>query len=196
MCILGLLSAADRALNALKSMRRGLKGEGKQKRKLKYEVASAFSSKVKKRKSAWKHRFVCLGWRDQPKIPTTDTEKDDLLTAGLGEKVVEFSSLDISGEELKESLYSEFPKLHGGGGFQLCRCIPNSRNLEVLSSVALSSLRMLKERVGNARTYIRPLQRDLDMEPVVGLPEGVSAWCCDSVVFIKSCDTCSQKRNA
>ena len=56
----------------------------------------------------------------------------------------------------------------------ICRCIPNSRNLEELTAVSHSSLAMLKERVGNARTYIRPLQRDLDLEIVFGLPEGVS----------------------
>ena len=28
--------------------------------------------------------------------------------------------------------------------------------------------------VGSARTYIRPLQRDLDMDAVLGLPEGVN----------------------
>ena len=72
-------------------------------------------------------------------------------------------------------LYSEYPKLRDGGGFELCRCLPNSRNLEaLLTSVALSSPVMLKERVGNARTYIRPLQCDLDMDAVLGLPEGVS----------------------
>lgn len=155
----------------------GLKGDGKRKKRLKSELASTFASKSKKpKKCAWKHCFVCLAWRNQHKIPTTDTEKDDLLEAGLGEKVIEFSSLDASGEEFKE-IYSEYPKLRDGGGFELCRCPPNSRNLEALTSVALSSPAMLKERVGNARTYIRPLQCDLDMDAVLGLPEGVSSVC-------------------
>ena len=35
-----------------------------------------------------------LAWRDQHKIPTMDVEKDDLLEAGLREKVIEFPSLD------------------------------------------------------------------------------------------------------
>ena len=122
------------------------------------------------------HGSTAFRLEDQPKIPTTDTEKDDLLEAGLGEKVIEFPSLDASGEELKEILYSEFPKLRDAGGFQLCRCIPNSRNLEELTTVSYSSVAMLKDRVGNTRTYVRPLQRDLDMDTVVGLPEGVSAF--------------------
>ena len=48
------------------------------------------------------HHFVCLAWRDQHKILTTGTKKDDLLEAGLGEKVIKFPSLDASGEEFKE----------------------------------------------------------------------------------------------
>ena len=39
------------------------------------------------------------------------------------------------------------------------KCVPNTRNLEALSPLMLTSPLMLK-RVGVARTYIRPLQRD------------------------------------
>lgn len=69
-----------------------------------------------------KHRFVCLALRDQQKIPTTDVEKNNLLEAGLGEKVIEFPSLEASGEQFKDLLYSAYPKLRDGGGFELCRC--------------------------------------------------------------------------
>ena len=169
------MNAADRALNALRGMRRGVREDSGRKKRIKSEMSSVFSSSSKKaKKCAWKHRFVCLAWRDQQRIPTTDTEKDDLLEAGLGEKVVFFPSHEATGEELKEILYSEFPKLREGGGFQLCKCIPNSRNLEELTPVSCSSVAILKERVVSARTYIRPLQRDLDMDAVLGLPEGVN----------------------
>ena len=167
MFIFAVLRAADKALHALKGMKRGDK-----RRRLKDEVANVFTSK-KISKCAWKHRFVCLGYYGQPKIPTTDTDKDELLKAGLGEKMIEFPSLNASGEEFRDVLYSVFPKLKEGGGFELCRCIANSRKLEVLSGVAHSSPHRLKERVGNARTYIRPLQRDLDLSGVIDLPEGV-----------------------
>ena len=42
---LGLRKATDRALNALKGMRRGLKGDNGKKKRLKSELASAFASK-------------------------------------------------------------------------------------------------------------------------------------------------------
>lgn len=151
----------------------------KKRQRLKDEVNKVF--KKAKKTCAWKHRFVCLGYYDQGRIPTTDVDKDELLKAGLGEKVIEFPSLHASGEEFRDLLYSFFPKLKDGGGFELCRCVPNSRNLEVLSDVVHSSPYHLKERVGNARTYIRPLQRDLDLSEVVHLPEGV----CTSLYWFK-----------
>ena len=54
------------------------------------------------------------------------------------------------------------------------RCIPNTRNLEKLSATTLSSPSMLKSRVDNAKTYIKPIQRDLDLTAVFDLPGGVS----------------------
>ena len=63
------------------------------KRQAKREVKKLFNHTPcakRKRKDLgsvqWKHKFVCLAYRDQHRIPTTDVEKDDLLQAGLGEK--------------------------------------------------------------------------------------------------------------
>ena len=44
--------------------------------------------------------------------------------------------------------------------------IANSRKMEVLSMAAQGSPAMLKECVGSSRTYIRPVQKDLDVTPV------------------------------
>ena len=121
------------------------------------------------------------------KVPTSAVTKDDLLKAGLGEKNIEFSSLDIPAEEFRDVIYDNFPKLRNGGGFELCRSLPNSRHLEPLSSAAYSSPQLLKERVGNSRTYIRPLQRDLDLEEVFGLPGGV---CIAKVCIVTALNKC------
>lgn len=117
------------------------------------------------RKVAWKHTFVCLAMRNQEKVPTCDAEKDELFEAGLWEKEVCFNSLELDAEGFREVILENFPKLREGGGYQLCKCLPNSRRLEPLSVLAHSSPLMLKQRVGTARTYIRPLQRDLDLLP-------------------------------
>jgi len=110
-------------------------------------------------------------------VPTTECERDELFEAKLGKKEIEFSTLEMDANAFREVLYEAYPKLRDGGGFQLCRCIPNSRELEPLSRHVLSSPRLLKERVGQARTYIVPLQRDLDVTPSVDIPEEVTEAC-------------------
>ena len=79
MFIFAVLRAADKALHALKGMKRGMSGD-------KHKALKRWSSTSKKRsKCAWKHRFVCLGYYGQPKIPTTDTDKDELLVLDKSE---------------------------------------------------------------------------------------------------------------
>ena len=56
------------------------------------------------------------------------------------------------------------------GGFQLYKCAPNSRELELLSKLAHAPPANLKQLVNNGRTYIVPLQLDLDLSPVVDPP--------------------------
>ena len=111
----------------------------------------------------WMHKFVCLNRCAQDIIPTNDREKDALLEAGLGEKKIVIEDVDCSGEEFRELLHAAFPKLKDSGGFIFAKCKCNSRFLEPLSSMCLTSPRRLQERIGNSRTYIIPLQRDLDL---------------------------------
>lgn len=108
---------------------------------------------------------VCLAYRNQDRSPTTNFDKDELFQAGLGEKEIIFPSLDIDAAVFKELLLEAFPKLKDGGGYQLLKGLPNSRNLEVLSLAVHTSPSLLK-RVGNSRTYIRPIQKDLDLTPI------------------------------
>ena len=69
-------------------MRKGLKGDNAHsgRKRIKNEIKSSFASTKKPKKCAWKHRFVCLAMYGPEK----------LYEAGLGEKVVEFPSLDAS----------------------------------------------------------------------------------------------------
>lgn len=141
---------------------------------------------AKKSKCAWRHRFVCLAYHGQDKVPTAGGQKDELYEAGLGEKDIEFPQLDIQGNELRQILLNEFPKLEAGVGYQLCRFVPNSRSLEPLSKLAHSSLEMLKQQVGNARTYVVPLQRDLDLTPMESNFEQVR----ELIFFLDKCEVC------
>ena len=76
------------------------------------QKASETSGKPKKTKrGTWKHKFVCLPYHKQDKIPTYEVEKDEMFEADLGEKLVEFDKLDMKAEEFCDVLYNE------GGGF-------------------------------------------------------------------------------
>ncbi len=81
------------------------------------EVKKLFNysgAKRKKREEGgveWKHKFFCLAFHDQRRIPTTDVEKDDLLQAGLGEKEIWVNNLEMNAEEFRDLLYFHYPQL-------------------------------------------------------------------------------------
>ena len=108
------------------------------------------------------------------KNPTCDFEKDELVEAGLGEKEVEFGSYDMGFTEIKEVLCEEFLRLREGGGFQLLKCAANSRVLEPLSKTVYTSLKILRQRVGQGRTYIHSLQHNLNLTPIFKITDAVS----------------------
>ena len=101
-----------------------------------------------------------------------------LLEAGLGEKKISFPDIDCNAEAFRDKLLEEFPKLKGGGGFELMRCGANSRVLEPIVSAALKSPRATQERVGRSKVYIRPIQADLDTAPVESenLNQDIVSW--------------------
>ena len=121
-------------------------------------------SKKKKQKAEWKHKFYCLAYTSQ-NVPVKEAEKDELFSAGLGEKEIEFKNLHATAQEFRDTLYEAFPRLKDGGGYQFLKCLPNTRILEPLSGLVMQSPLKLKQRVGVCRTYIRPLQKDLDTTP-------------------------------
>ena len=48
-------------------------------------------------------------------------------------------------------ILSNFLKLRDGGGFDLLRCIPNTRHLDVISPSVAMNAKLLKAAVGNGR---------------------------------------------
>ena len=95
-------------------------------------------------------------------MPTLEIEKDELVLAGLGEKFIEFPTLCMTATEFKELLMTYFPKLKHCGGYHLCKATPKGI-LEPLSKLSYSSPEILKQRCGANRTYIVPLQHNLDL---------------------------------
>ena len=95
-------------------------------RQTKKRGSTGVSSKGKRKKAAWKHNFFCLAYVGQDRLPTSEAEKDELFEARLGLKEIEFEHLDLTAEQFKEVLFESFPQLRAAGGYQLCKCMPNS----------------------------------------------------------------------
>lgn len=86
-------------------------------------------------------------------------------------------------EEFNHILLATFPKLDRGGGFELLRCKPQSRELMLFGPRVSSCPKLLRRQVGNSKIYIRPIQRDLSLEEVA--VEEVEGVCSSLIVLLK-----------
>ncbi len=121
------------------------------------------SQKVEK--SHWEHEFICLASCGQL-APPTSMNKVNLIRAGLGPKKMPF--LDF-GEpfEFHDELISAF--LRDAGGYELLRTQQHStRELFVISPPSGGyTVEYLHHIVGQAKVFIRPIQKDLFLDPLV-----------------------------
>ena len=131
----------------------------------------SFPPSKKGKRQSWSAKFVCLANKSRCKVPCTVDEKEKLVNAGLGERTICIPDVECSSLEFRQALIAEFPKLESAGGFELMRCIPNTRQLEPISSNVSQQPKLLKSVVANGRIYIRPIQKDLDLSPVGDMDE-------------------------
>ena len=108
-----MFERADQVLDRLRRVRSGIRAEEFRNRSGRKRVADEMSSLFRrkkgktvstKRSSTWTHRFVCLSRYDQSTIPTTAVEKDNLISAGLGEKKVIIEDADCNADKFREIL--------------------------------------------------------------------------------------------
>ena len=67
----------------------------------------------------WEHEFICLAYCGQTD-PPSPIDKANLIRAGLGpRKLTLFEFGDSS--QFHDEVISSFPKLSGGGGYELMR---------------------------------------------------------------------------
>ena len=121
----------------------------------------------KGRMQSWTVKMVCLASPTDTRVPTTISAKEVLIEAGLGEKKIAIPDIEMSHDEFWSLIAGYFPKLEGCGGFELLRCVANSRCLEPISPKIARSPKLLRAVAGTSKIYIRPVQQDLDIEPAV-----------------------------
>lgn len=125
--------------------------------------------------ATWHQKFVCLSSTDADRVPGSKVDKLLLEEAGLGTKEVTVD-LDSSPDIFRQQLFRAFPKLEFGGGYELLRCLPKSRDLCLIRPKTAVCPRLLKRKIGTGKVYIRPIQRDLSLEEVVE-SEGEEVCC-------------------
>ena len=97
-------------------------------------------------------------------MPASGWQREALVTAGLGEKKVVIPNVECNWDEFKDVVTSESPKLLNCGGFEFMRCVANSKDLDVVSMGVAQSPELLKSVIGNGRVFVRPIQRDLELD--------------------------------
>ena len=114
----------------------------------------------------WQHVFVCLSQVGQF-IPPDTADRVRLVQAGLGEKRVS-CGWGSGVDELHRELLSAFPRLRSGGGYEFLKIDEASRrHLSVVPPPAGGySPTYLRAVFLQAKVFIRPLQRNLDLAPI------------------------------
>ena len=163
---LGLGNASYTAARALRSVR------SQAEQRLNFAPYQRRAGKASSTKPV-QFTFFCLLNREADRVPTTKVMKLMLLDAGAGEKSVTMSP-SLNAKELRDEIISSYPLLAEGGGFELLRCIQNSRELQVIPYNFTTTPRYLKAYVGGGKVYIRPLQKDLSSAPVATAVADVS----------------------
>ena len=142
-------------------------------KKRKYPSSSRGSKK--KKLPTWTHTFVCLASVNQETLPDGQ-ERADLQIAGLGEKRITLSAY-ADAQEMYDELAFQFSKLSESGGFELLRVPEGGKQLDVIASPESGyTVSYLRAVVHHAKIYIRPMQKDLSLEPIKEPVSSDSIW--------------------
>ena len=172
-------------------------------------TASNTQARAKKRKTVKDVtiKFFCLAATTQHDVPT-NAEKQQLLVAGLGEKKVTLPG-EGNANDVSVGLKETFPKLSDSGGYEFMHAKPGSRELSVIREGQNGhTVDFLKRFVGQGRVYVRPIQRDLDLNPETAknehgeVVEEICNYCFNNMVYFSNestqrahiCVPCQKKR--
>ncbi|XP_052413120.1 uncharacterized protein LOC127958334 [Carassius gibelio] len=124
-------------------------------------------------------------------VAPTKFEREELEATGLGEKKVTFFGDENNAEDFKNYILTTYPKLGDCGGFEILKTsgMTRSRNLVVLPCPNTGyTIKALKENMGHAVIYIRPMQKDIELS---------SSVVCESPMLgpMERCLTCEKQFN-
>ena len=114
-------------------------------------------------------KFFCLSRTDASKPPTAVRDRTVLINAGLGDASIQFKA-EASSVECHQEIVSSFPKLLETG-YELL-LYQRGEDATLYNIPAPYTAQRMRDAAGNAKIYIRPLQKDLD-ESVLEEPSGL-----------------------
>ena len=121
-------------------------------------------------KESWTHDFCCLPFIDQKKTPSS-TQMEQLIEAGLGKTKIVFPDKTAKHHEFCHILENNVPQLKEAGGYNLYRPKAGGQNRDIfkLNCTWYNIPDIRKEVTGSVCIYIKPLEKDLNLQrkPVV-----------------------------
>ena len=124
-------------------------------------TAGANTSKKGKRLPTCTLKFLCLAKRDALKPPVNIKERTQLVNAGLGDSSIQFA-LNLGTLQCHEKIVETFPKI-ATVGYELL-LYQRGGDGGFYHIAPPYTPRRLKDACGNAKIYIRPLQKDIELE--------------------------------
>ena len=106
-------------------------------------------------------KFVALSEVHALKPPTKIRDRTALQNAGLGEGSIQFC-LDMNTVQCHEKILERFPKFQTTGYEMLL--YQRGEDSGFIKMEGPQTPRWIKDAAGNAKIYLRPLQRDLDLD--------------------------------
>ena len=113
------------------------------------------------RKNTWTRAFVCPAFIEQNALPST-SERITLTLNGLGEKKLLFPC-NGNAAQVQEVIIDAFPALQTAGGYEVLRTADGRSKALICIPTPVSriSVAFLKSVLGQAKGFLRPLQKDI-----------------------------------
>ena len=116
-----------------------------------------------KKESTCTLKVVCLSSKNAQSPPSSVRERPYLSNIGLGDSSITFPAQ----EHVYSKILESFPALSKAGGFEIClfqRGGGEDAGFHVINPPLIGT--RLKQLAGQAKIYIRPIQRDIDLSGV------------------------------
>lgn len=139
------------------------------------------TTKREKKLTPWSHMFVCLASTEAETVPG---DYSLLAANGLGKKKIQLYE-QSNATDIHAAIIDAFPQLKNVGGYDLLRTIENSKRLTVVvAPLDGYTGAYLKNVLGQAKCFIRPIQHDIEISDTPALMSEDEVLLCTCVIHL------------